>query len=103
MKLEKLEKLRIPSASGKGIYLTSLRPGDWLRGFSGALICIYVNSPVLERALIGYDGGVYGRKMVKHQELINATYLGRGKERKWREYFPAFIRRKINKYAQPNK
>lgn len=99
MKLK--NQLRIPSAlSPRGVFLSSLRPGDWLQNLSGVKCYVMVNGSVTQRAVVKFEDDKHSRSY-PHVEFINCTYLGRGKVRWWWERLPLFLQERINQYTQP--
>ena len=93
--------LRIPSAlSPRGVFLSSLRPGDWLQNLSSVKCYVMVNSPVTQRAVVKFENDRHSR-IYSHGEFVNCTYLGRGKVRWWWDRLPLFLQERINQYTQP--
>lgn len=92
---------RIPSALGpKGIYLSSLRRGDWLRTRHGSEFCILINSVVLEMSVVKFEDEKRNTRY-HHSEFINCTYVGRGKSRWWWKHLPVALQERINPYSKP--
>jgi hypothetical protein len=99
MKLSR--QLRIPSALGpRGIYLSSLRKGDWLRNREGVEFCIIINSAVIERSVVKFEDEKRNTSY-HHSEFINCTYIGRGKPRWWWKHLPVALQERINPYSKP--
>jgi hypothetical protein len=94
-------QLRIPSALGpRGIYLSSLRRGDWLRNREGVEFCIIINSAVIERSVVKFEDEKRNTSY-HHSEFINCTYIGRGKSRWWWKHLPVALQERINPYSKP--
>jgi hypothetical protein len=94
-------QLRIPSALGpRGIYLSSLRRGDWLRNREGVEFCIIINSAVIERSVVKFEDEKRNTSY-HHSEFINCTYIGRGKTRWWWKHLPVALQERVSPYSKP--
>ncbi len=97
---------RIPSTlNKKGIALSSLRPGDWMR-MEFARAYVVQNSAKLKRIEVA----VYNRHRFVSARVFDystlslsntATYYGQGKFRAWLRFVPSFLRNRFASYSQP--
>jgi hypothetical protein len=92
---------RIRSVKSKRtIALTSLRPGDWMRGPAGSISFVRQNSARLEKLELEWP--TRGATAVKrYDEFDEWTYLGQGRPRAWWRFLPAFLRKIVCPYSRP--
>jgi len=84
--------------STRGIYISRLRPGDWLETFAESSAVVLQNWPSLSRIQVGYDDGTVSTE--RYVEIVNCEYVGRGKVRRFLRFLPAWIAAKISPYSK---
>lgn len=96
---EILSAPRIPTKRGS-IALSSIRPGDWLRGPTGMLFVVLVNSAKLRRAVLQVPG--YAEDSYDYDALRNTmAFIGNTEPRLWWTLLPRFLRKSICPFPYP--
>jgi hypothetical protein len=91
---------RIPSRlSKRGVALSSLRPGDYIKSSGGVLFYVLQNSSKLRRIELKYKRSFVADYITV--EIDGATYLGRGQPRRYWHFLPVFLQNRISPWRMP--
>jgi len=93
---------RIPTQK-RTMALSSLRPGDWLRGPSGLRFCVMANSSAKERVLL-WSEHAQTEYSTPYMALRNVVvYVGQGKPRLWLTLLPKWVQKRVCLFGGPGK
>lgn len=96
---EILSAPRIPTKRGS-IALSTVRPGDWLRGPTGILFVCLINSGKLRKMVLQVPG--YAEDSYDYEALRNTmAFLGHTEPRIWWTLLPRFLRESMCPFPYP--
>lgn len=90
---------RIPSGK-HSVLLRNLRPGDWLRGPTGIMFCVYRHAKKQQSFILWRDTD-HTQAEFAYAELLSLNYVGRGKPRFWLALLPDWLIGNACLYSQP--
>lgn len=92
--------IRIPTKRGS-IALSTLRPGDWVRGPTNSLFCCLINSKKHRKIVLrsDVDGEEFSHRYEDLRESV--AFAGQGAKRLWWPLLPRFLRQSLCPYSSP--
>lgn len=91
---------RIPTKRGS-IALASLRPGAFLRGPTGTMFCVLINSKKLSKIVLRSDADDTEFSHRYEDIRDSVAFMGNGEPRLWWPFLPKWLRKQLCPYRLP--